>query len=172
VSRGIGKTQQRILSELAVINPPPELLVPHDCDYALTVVELSERIGLSDRQIRRAVRALEDRGLVIATKTTVWHGVGEYGPLVRRREAGMGEYGPEVPTARVVRKGEPWPWKRGYVAAIDVELVHAGMPTPALLVWAPEKRAAYLQDAMQAGLRFGVHPREDEMEEYTRLTAK
>lgn len=170
MSRGIGKTQQRILDELAGIEIPPWRLIPDRWNYGLTVVELSTRLGVSDRQVRRAVRALEDRALVVITRESVWRGEGEYGPLVRR-DSWLNSYGPEVPTARIVGKGEPWPWQEGYVAARDVELVHAGMPTPALLVWSPENRAAYLEASMQASISFGRNPCEVELEEYTRLTA-
>jgi len=52
--------------------------------YALSVMELSRRLELSDGQIRRAVRALESRGLVNVAKDHDWHGKGEYGRLVSR----------------------------------------------------------------------------------------
>ncbi len=50
MSRGIGKTQQAILDELTAGH--------------LAVAELAERLGVGDHEIRRAVHALADRGLV------------------------------------------------------------------------------------------------------------
>ena len=136
MSRGIGKTQRRILDELAASE-----------HGNLFVAALARRIGLSDRQIRRAVHALADRELVALTKEPGgWAGVGEYGPLHRRDdgywgEHGREEYGPEVPTADVRKKliddfdadGRPT-YRR-----VDVEYVHGGMPTGvSLCVWLPE----------------------------------
>jgi predicted transcriptional regulator len=67
VGKGIGPTEQRILDELAA---EPD-------NQALTVIELAERIDRSDRQIRRAVHALADRGLVVLTKEDGgWAGYG------------------------------------------------------------------------------------------------
>jgi MarR family len=71
MSRGIGKTQRRILDELAANDRA-----------ALTVIDLAEWIGVSDRQMRRAVHALADRGLVVLTKENGgWAGEGRYGPF-------------------------------------------------------------------------------------------
>ena len=139
MSRGIGKTQQAILDALAA-----------DDDPCLTVAELAERVTVSERQIRRAVRSLEDRRLVVITKrSTGQRGVGEYGRLVPRQTLRY-NYGLEVSTATVVKKGDPWPWLKGYVAARDLELVHAGMPTnPVLLVWLPDKWTACFNDLVQ-----------------------
>jgi hypothetical protein len=169
MSRGIGKTQQRILDELVSIEQPPVQLIPWPQDYALTVMDLAHRIGISDRQVRHAVRSLEDRELVVITRGSVWHGVGQYGPLVRRKSL-FNDYGPDVPTAQVIGRGERWPWKEGYVAARDVELVYAGMPTPALLVWLPGNRVAYLAADSQSRIRFGGMPTVEILEEYGRLT--
>jgi predicted ArsR family transcriptional regulator len=86
VSRGIGKTQQRILDELDA----SERQTP------LTVVELAERIGVSDRQIRRAVHALANRKLVLLDLEPGGRkGQGRYGPpkrLFSYRTAGGVEY--------------------------------------------------------------------------------
>lgn len=57
MSHGIGKAQRRILEELA-----------HSKSGVLSVVALAERLGCSDRQVRRAVHSLNDRGLVVLTK--------------------------------------------------------------------------------------------------------
>ncbi|MBV9320872.1 MAG: hypothetical protein JO106_13350 [Mycobacterium sp.] len=98
-------------------------------------------------QARRAARALERRGLVVITKgSSGWKGVGDYGPLMQRRSLCNG-YGHAISTAKVIKQGEPWSpkWYRWYRASRDVELVRGGMPTPALFVWLPEKRAAHLQ---------------------------
>jgi hypothetical protein len=59
MSKGIGKTQQQILDLLATVRPAPGTV------KMLTAV-LSSTNGrpISDRQIRQAVYALEDRGLV------------------------------------------------------------------------------------------------------------
>ena len=95
MSTGIGRTQRRILDELA------------KSDGRLTVIELATALGLRDNQIRRAVHALADRELVVLTREHAgWKGVGEYGPLRDRSYAYWDyatdtriEYGPEVPTA-------------------------------------------------------------------------
>lgn len=63
MSRGVGKTQQRILDALL-----PETL------SGLTVVELAELIGCTDGQVRRAVYALNRRGSVVLVKASRRHG--------------------------------------------------------------------------------------------------
>jgi hypothetical protein len=130
MSKGIGKTQRAILDTLANEHEAP----------ALTVIGLAERIGVSDSQIRRAVRALEGRKLVCITRGHAWHGVGEYGPLVEREHSDLSN---DVPTAEVVD---------------GVEFVRCGMPTVALEVWLPDNLAEYLArrkavDAINAGIR-------------------
>lgn len=170
VSRGLGKTQQRILDELAGIEPPEPGLAPFQGNYALTVTTLAERIGISDGQTRRAVRALEQRDLLVITRGSVLRGEGKYGPLVRRQSL-FNNYSDEVPTAHTVMKGEPWPWSPDrLMAARDVELVHAGMPTVALWVWSLKNRVAYLAAESQSIIRFGGAPSEELMDEYCRLT--
>jgi len=140
VSRGVGKTQHRILDELASAEAGK-----------LSVAALAERIGVSPRQVRRAVHALAARGSLVLTKEPGgWAGVGRYGPLVRRDDGYWGEnderqsYGPEVPTAQVRRllcedfddDGKPV-WRY-----VNVEYVRAGMPTGvSLFVWTPEAHA-------------------------------
>jgi hypothetical protein len=165
MSRGIGKTQQRILDELASIEPPKRdwLLI---VGGSLTVMELAERLGIPDRQVRRAVRALEDRGLVVITRGISYHGIGEYGPLVRRKWMFSIDT-KDLPTAKVLKAGEPWPWRPGYVASRDTELVHIGIPSPALEVWLPENRVSYLEQRL-AGAKRG---RAALQAEYERLTA-
>jgi biotin operon repressor len=70
MGKGLGKTQRRILDALAASE-----------SAALTVMALAEQLGVSGRQVRRAVHALADRGLVVLTKGNEgWRGVGEYGP--------------------------------------------------------------------------------------------
>lgn len=61
MSRGIGKTQQRILDELAAATDRSAV---YNC---LSVAELADRIGSSDRQIRFVLQSLEQRGLVVIT---------------------------------------------------------------------------------------------------------
>jgi hypothetical protein len=61
VSRGIGTTQRAILGELA--KQPIEAW-----PQPIPVVELAQRLGCSDRQIRRAVHSLAERVLVAPTK--------------------------------------------------------------------------------------------------------
>ncbi len=115
MGRGIGKTQRRILDELAAA----------DAD-GLTVVELAECVGASDRQIRRAVHALADRELVVLTKEHGgWKGEGRYGRLVSRRE----DWDLDVPAALTVKAGEPLPFGKGYPALRDSEFILNGMPT-------------------------------------------
>lgn len=135
MSRGIGKTQQAILDALA---DDTEQL-------ARSVRELAEQLHLPMNQTRRAARALEARGLVAITKEcTGWRGLGEYGRL-QRRYSWWNSYGPEVPTALVVKEGDPWPRGHGYTTAREGEWVHGGMPTMGLLVWLPKQRLAWLE---------------------------
>jgi hypothetical protein len=140
VSRGIGKTQHRILDELAAAEAGK-----------LSVAALAERIGVSSRQVRRAVHALAARELVVLAKEPGgWAGVGRYGPMVQRDDGYWGDdderhdYGPEVPTAQVRRQlvddydddGKPI-WRY-----LNIEYVRAGMPTGvSLFVWTPEAHA-------------------------------
>jgi hypothetical protein len=140
VSRGIGKTQQHILDELASAEAGK-----------LSVAALAEQVGVSQRQIRRAVHALADRELVVLAKEPGgWAGVGRYGPLVRRDDGYWGEnddrqsYGPEVPTAQVRRKLYEDFTDDGKVRwrYLNYEYVRAGMPTGvSLFVWTPEAHA-------------------------------
>jgi hypothetical protein len=62
VSRGLGSTQRAILAELAKL--PIEVAPPR----TIPVTVLATKLGCSDRQIRRAVYALKERGLVALTK--------------------------------------------------------------------------------------------------------
>src|ERR1700758_2428553 len=134
MSKGIGKTQQAILDAL------------EQSGGTLTVVQLAERLGASPRQLRTAARSLEGRGLVVITRETIgWRGLGEYGPLAIKSRFADTE---GIPTARVVRQGEPWPYPRKpkpgteWLAARDTELFHTGMPVAGLRVWLPQVRAA------------------------------
>ena len=148
VSRGIGKTQQAILAELTDAK-----------DYRwLDIATLTERIGCSGRQIHQAVRSLERRGLVVITREHLgWKGLGEYG---REQCREMHTHGPEVPTSRVIRKGEPWHRGRGYIARRDTELVRGGMPTWGLAVWLPENRITYLEGCLKLQRAFGSNSTE------------
>jgi predicted ArsR family transcriptional regulator len=67
MSREIGKTQQAILDELSAGH--------------LAVTELAGRLGVSDSQIRRAVHALDDRGLVNLYKVTTQLPNGRFAPV-------------------------------------------------------------------------------------------
>ena len=81
VSRGIGKTQQAILDALAADNDP-----------WLTVSRTGRaNHQVSERQIRRAVRSLEDRRLVVITKrSTGQRGASAgYGRLVPRPDTAL-----------------------------------------------------------------------------------
>ena len=116
MSRGIGKTQRAILDALANEHEFP----------TLTVMELAERIGVSDRQTRRAVRSLEDRALVCVSRGHTWHGTGEYGPLIERERAGLAD---DIPTAQTVD---------------GTEYIYCGMPAVALDVWLPHNLVAFV----------------------------
>ena len=61
VGRGLGTTQRAIMGELAKL---PIEAWPR----GIPVVVLAERLGCSDRQIRRAVHSLEARGLVVVVR--------------------------------------------------------------------------------------------------------
>jgi predicted ArsR family transcriptional regulator len=67
MSRDIPKTEQAILDELSAGH--------------LAVTELAERLDASDRQIRRAVNALADRGLINLYKVTHQLPDGRYAPV-------------------------------------------------------------------------------------------
>ncbi|MBW4780490.1 winged helix-turn-helix domain-containing protein [Rhodococcus fascians] len=125
MSRGLGTAQRRILAEL-----------DKDRFGRGTAPELAQALGMNDRQVRTALRSLERRGLVVitvesppagfsrTTDTRAHKGVGKYGPL--RQKFGY-KWESEIPTV-IVREGEPWPQKPGYVAARDAEFYHEGMP--------------------------------------------
>src|ERR1017187_1791017 len=103
MGHGLGTTQQTILGTLEASD-----------QLALTTAALAEKLGRSPRQIRTAVHALEDRGLVKITKEHVgWHGAGEYGTI---RERGTFK---DLPTAMVVKAGEPWPRRMGAPYSVD-----------------------------------------------------
>jgi biotin operon repressor len=129
ISKGIGKTQQRILDALADAPSP---------DFYMTVRQLASRIGCSDNQIRRAVRSLESRGLVISMREALGHrGVGEYGPLREKNERDAAH-----PTSLTVKAGEPFPAelrRSGWVATVDTEYYRAGMPTHGLVIASPHR---------------------------------
>lgn len=61
MSTGIGITQRAILGELAKL---PIEAWPR----GIPVVELAQRLGCSDRQVRRAVHSLQERGRVALVK--------------------------------------------------------------------------------------------------------
>ena len=67
LSRGIGKNQQAILDELSAGH--------------LAVTELAERVGVSDRQIRRAAHALAERDLINLYKVTTELPNGRFTPV-------------------------------------------------------------------------------------------
>jgi hypothetical protein len=166
MGRGIGKTQQAILAELTALTDHGW---PSGWDKKLDIAELVKRIGRSDRQIRTAVRSLERRGLVAVTREHLgWTGIGEYGrEELRDGSSYRPPHGPEIPTSRVIRKGEPWHRGRDQVATGNYELVRGGMPTWGLAVWLREKRIAYLEEIRQQWGRLNHPPHR---EEYERLT--
>lgn len=109
-------------------------------DY-LTMPELAQATGRSDRQVRTAVRSLEGRALVVITREyTGWRGAGEYGRLVALPHWNPDQ--PELEPVLTVHAGERWPYTRRGVAARDVEFGRAGMPTYGLLVFLPERHEA------------------------------
>ena len=67
MSRDIPETEQAILDELSAGH--------------LAITELAERLDASDRQIRRAVNALADRGLINLYKVTHQLPDGRYAPV-------------------------------------------------------------------------------------------
>ena len=130
MSRGPGTAQRAILAALA----------DAEGDY-MTVPELAQATGRSDRQVRTAVRSLEGRALVVITREyTGWRGAGEYGRLVALPHFNPDQ--PELEPVLTVREGEPWPGRPGWKAARDVEFGRAGMPTYGLLVFLPERHEA------------------------------
>ncbi|ANI91680.1 MarR family transcriptional regulator [Dietzia timorensis] len=100
MSRGIGKTQRRILDFVNAGDEPS------------TISEISESLEIPPRQIRTAVQSLHERGLVFAGKG--WRG--DF-----REPAISWRYTPEkiddLDRQTVVAfKGLPWPGKPGKVA--------------------------------------------------------
>ncbi len=125
MSRGLGTAQLGILGALADAAR----------DY-MTVPELAQATGRSERQVRAAVRALEGRALVVITRgCTGWRGTGEYGRLVELPHFSL-------EPVLTVREGERHPDRPGWVAARDVEFGRLGMPTYGLLVALPERHEA------------------------------
>jgi hypothetical protein len=122
MSRGLGAAQRAILQALR-----------DDEEYALTTPELAGRLRRSQRQIRRAVHALEARGLVIITSGfTRWRGAGEYGHKVKRRD-----FHGDVPATRTISR----PGWHG--TQLERDWVRAGMPTYGLWVWLPERHQQF-----------------------------
>ena len=122
MSRGLGAAQRAILQALR-----------DDEEYALTTAELAGRLRRSQRQIRRAVHALETRGLVIITSGfTRWRGAGEYGREVERRG-----FHRDVPATRTIRR-PGWDGTQ-----LERDWVLAGMPTYGLWVWLPERHQQF-----------------------------
>jgi biotin operon repressor len=160
VSKGIGKTQQRILDALA----DEKKYLP------LTVPDLAERIGCSERQIRRAVHSLEDRGLVVITRENMrWKGYGEYGRLARKHWP----WDEDALVVLTVKAGEPWPIQfrgPGWRASSDTEFYYGGVPTPGLLVWLPEQRIAHLEHRLSLARQLGSAGSPETRAEYERLT--
>jgi hypothetical protein len=128
ISRGIGKTQQRILDALAGDDGFTDVA-------GVTVDDLVSQMGCSDNQIRRALRSLERRGLVISWREYLGHkGIGEYGPLLVKTEGDSAH-----PTSLKVKAGDPWPDGSGCVTTRDIEFYRAGMPTHGLMIAAPHQ---------------------------------
>ncbi|NYI78736.1 hypothetical protein [Nocardioides panzhihuensis] len=129
MGRGLGPTQRALLEyldEAETREAPPGRVAP----AFVTVAELSEVVGRSNRQVLTAIRALEARDLVKV-------GRGELrgeptGRLATRRPIRGGLVGTSEPV--VIRKGEPWPYKPGYVAAEDVTMYHAWRAVHGLVV--------------------------------------
>jgi DNA-binding transcriptional ArsR family regulator len=142
MSRGIGGTQRAILDTLESVAEQFRWL---------TIADLAERLGRSDRQIRSAVRSLEGRGLVKDTREQVgWKGWGESGPLIQRGAPGWPDDS-GVPTAGVAGRQvwEDWRW-----VYRKVEMIHAGMPVFGLgvsLPGDPENLPAWMRNADEAG---------------------
>jgi hypothetical protein len=168
MGRGVGKTQQRILDELA----------GEQEQLGLTVVGLADRLGVSTRQVRTAVHALHHRGLLVLTKEFGdWKGQGEYGTKRSRfrdiddadgdrtrypnAHWGIPQECDEVfpmmtrPDGTQMIKGPPTRYRREYY------FERQGMPTGvSLIAWLPEKREQWLaaqgRSAEQLGRQFGV----------------
>jgi hypothetical protein len=124
---------------------------PSGDDHIATVAWLAERVGVSPRQIRTAVWALERRGLVIVTAAEVKKG--DPWPFPRR-------------------------WD-DWTVARDFEMVRIGMPIMGLVVWTKEARVKYLKrrldmlalgQQMQAWERLAGRKPPKELAEYMRLT--
>ena len=151
MSTDIGKTQRRILDELAATN-----------ELALTVTELAGRMGVSDRQVRGAVHALADRGLVVLTKENHGRrGTGENGPRpwqhrliddpngshTRYEGSHWGIPQPGDKLGARPKRDDGMSWILGTPIRCRVKWYRGepvGMPADAVLfVWLPENRATF-----------------------------
>jgi hypothetical protein len=122
VGRGLGSTQQAILSVLEASS--------HNW---LTIPQLAEHTSRSPRQVRTAVHALEARGLVVITKgATGWKGRGDYGggwSCVR-----PGDDDPDDPRIRTTQHSSGG---RKFTA----HWIRPGVPVFGLQVWLPAVKA-------------------------------
>jgi hypothetical protein len=150
ISRGIGKTQQRILDALAEDDGFMDVA-------GVTVDDLVAQIGCSDNQIRRALRSLERRGLVVLWRDYLGHkGIGEYGALTSKAERDSAH-----PTSLKVKAGDPWPDGSGWVTTRDTEFYRAGMPTHGLKIAAPHQVIAASVRLIEHFGRMGKSQRAD-----------
>ena len=119
VSRGIGRAQQSILD---MLNQEREI-----AEY-LSVPEIAQRMKRSQRQIRRAVHSLEDRGLVMLTKASGGWQKNGYG-VIRPRNGKL-----------VIARSGPIPIG------------------PTIFVWLTEVRINDIQQLMAAFKEAGISP--------------
>jgi len=126
------------------------------------------RLSVGTLRWWRAVRSLEDRGLVVITKEHVgWKGAGEYGRLTWKWDMvddPDGEYtryegsyrgvpqegdkiggGPDHGDGTHWILGTPVKYSRKWYTEPN------GMPTVGLLVWLPDRRAAWLERREEHG---------------------
>jgi hypothetical protein len=184
---GLGKTQKEILRILAEAAPE------YPCQTIGQLADDPSWLGATHRQLRTAVRALERRGLVVVTKEHLgWSGQGQYGPVHswyeniddpggdRVRYEGS-YWGIPQPGDDVVEQLKPRPDGTRKIRGTPVRYrrkFHSepgGMPRAGLLVWLPERRAAWLEGHIKSVREIcamlGVKPNIDErVAELERLT--
>jgi hypothetical protein len=135
MGRGPGAAQRAILDALTAADT-----------WWLTIPDLAERTGRSERQVRTAVHGLETRELVVVTYGhTGWKGRGDYGRWVRANGAPVkdGGWADDLsdPRIRVAVMSIPWSQMRGRNKKARSYIIRGGMPVFGLRVWLPERQA-------------------------------
>lgn len=99
-----------------------------------TIEAIAEAVGRSRRQTLAAVRALESRDLVGTRREELrYEATGRLIPRQTRRGGVIGE-------PVLVKEGEPWPYRPGYVVSRDTTFYPSIRGVHGLLVWSVDRR--------------------------------